>query len=302
MVASGLRMILRADATRAIGAGHAMRLATLGAAWRAAGGEVVAVGDHAIGFVAAHYRDLGIAVHSEGPGPSDVLVVDSYDPGIRFHHAQPLEGTVRVLLDDLGGAVPAGFDVVWNPNPYGGPDRYPEFAGYVLSGSDYLAIRPDVPAWIRERDEVVVSIGGTAPDGALRDALVQLAPLVPNERLAIVGDEGLPGWRTIEPTRFWSEASGAKALVTAAGGTVWEAAVSGIPVVVLQIVDNQRFGYRWVRDAGVPGINALLVDGDFMAHQLRALIPAARPLPPLENGAHRVVASLARLARARRAA
>ena len=297
--ATGLRMVLRADATSAIGAGHAMRLATLGAAWRAAGGEPVAIGEHSIPFVAAHYRDLDIKVASGEEPIGDIVVVDSYDPGIRFRHAQPAGPALRVLLDDTGGLVPPGFDVVWNPNPYGGAEHYPGFAGFVVSGPDHVAVRPDVPPWCRQNDEVVVSVGGGEPRSTVWDAFEGLLHLLPNEPVAMAGPVAPRGWRHIEPTRFWAEASRAKMLVTAAGGTLWEAAAAGIPVVVLQIADNQRFGYRWARDAGVPGINALLVDGDFMAHQLRALIGAARPLPRLTNGAGRVAAALARLASAR---
>lgn len=276
-----------------------MRLATLGLAWREAGGDAVAIGEHEIPFVAAHYRDLGIEVASGTEAQGDVVVVDSYDPGIRFRHAQPAGPELRVLLDDVGGLVPPGFDVVWNPNPYGGAEHYPGFAGCVVSGPDHLAVRPDLPMWSRQNNEVVVSVGGGEPQTTVWEAFEGLPLLLPNERMAMTGRVVPRGWRQIEPACFWAEASHAKMLVTAAGGTMWEAAAAGIPVVVLQIADNQRFGYRWARDAGVPGINALLVDGDFMAHQLRALIGAARPLPRLTNGAGRVAAVLAQLASSR---
>ena len=84
-------------------------------------------------------------------------------------------------------------------------------------------------------------------------------------------------------------------MVTAAGATAWEGAMVGIPMVVVAIAENQRLNYRWARNCGLPGANALLVDAEFLAHQLRALIPAAMIAPPLTNGAGRVANELARL-------
>ena len=74
-----------------------------------------------------------------------------------------------------------------------------------------------------------------------------------------------------------------------------EAAAAGVPMVVVAIADNQRMGYRWARDSGVPGANAMVIDDECLAHQLRALIPAAMVAPMLENGAGRVAAELASL-------
>jgi hypothetical protein len=127
-------------------------------------------------------------------------------------------------------------------------------------------------------------------------ALSLLAELATADRFGITGDWGPSHWRRISPSRLWTEAAAARQLVTAAGTTVWEAAVVGIPVVLLMTAANQRLVYRWARDAGIPGLNALLVDPEFLAHQLRALLDVPAQLPRVENGVNRVVQRLAQLA------
>ncbi len=295
-------LILRADANSSIGAGHAMRLATLGAAWRASGGTVQGVGTLDLEFVIARYREAGIALSDRPSGGDAIMVVDSYDPEVRFGALRVAGAVLRVLVDDLGGTVPNGYDAVWNPSPYGEAGLYPGFTGPLLSGPEHLAVREGLPRWVGPSDEVLVSLGGSEPSAQIKAAFDQLAALASDTRFAITGPWGPAGWRRIAPGRLWAEVARAKALVMAAGSTVWEAAAVGIPVVLLETAANQRLNYRWARDAGVPGLKTSLVDGEFLAHQLRALIPAARPLPRVTGGAGQVVAALAQLAGQRMAA
>ncbi len=302
MTAAAFDLVLRADANPTVGAGHAMRLAALGAAWLAAGGRARVAGDLDLGFVTARYREIGIPITDEPARAGEVVVVDSYDPGIRFRVAQLPGPALRVMVDDLGGEVPSGYDVVWNPSPFGRPELYQSYLGRVLGGIDRLAIREDLSPWDRGSNEVIVSLGGSEPDRQIKEAFEQLARLAPEVPFAMAGSWGPTGWRRVAPEHFWRETARARAMITGAGGTVWEAAVVGIPVVLLEIAPNQRLIYRWARDAGVPGLKTSLVDADFLAHQLRALLPAARPLPRVQSGTRLVAAELAQLAADRQAA
>jgi spore coat polysaccharide biosynthesis predicted glycosyltransferase SpsG len=296
--AKGLVLACRADATPAIGAGHAMRLSVLATAWLAGGGDVTWYGEVTIPFVQRRLGDLGIHPREEELDHGvAVFVIDSYDATVRYTKGFA-NAAVRVLVDDLGGDVPPGYDVVWNPNAYGRAALYPGFSGAVLSGPEAVAIRDGLPPWQLRRDaETVVTIGGGDPPASVQDALTQLSELVTGQRFAIAGNWSPPGWRLVPPDDLWASASEARLIVTAAGTTVWEAASVQVPVILLQTADNQRFVYRWGRDAGVPGLNTLLIDAEFLAHQLRALLPAARPLPPLTNGAPAVAMRLGRFAR-----
>ena len=293
---TGRRMVLAVDATGAVGAGHAMRVAALATGWRGLGGTAVAVGRIELPFVLHHYRSLGIPVEPRADPAGDVLVVDRYDPVERQAMAVgPFDG-IKVLVDDLAESVPAGYDVVWNPNPYASAGFYPLFGGRVLAGRDVIALREDLPKWRKRLDgDVVVTLGGGRPGQSLISAFETLVELMPAERFAVIGDWAPSGARQVSPDRLWAEATEGKCLVTAAGGTTYEAAAVGVPMVVIAVAENQRLVYGWARQCGVPGANSLAVDGESLAQQLRALIPASMIAPPLQNGAGRVALELARL-------
>ena len=300
---AGRRMVLAVDATVAVGAGHAMRVLTLASAWRNLGGEAVAVGRIDLPFVARRYQDLGVTVQPGGDPTGDVLVVDRYDAVHRRTLGADNGSPFKVLVGDLPEAVPTGYDLVWNPNPYGSAALYPGFSGQVLAGAGFIAIREGLPKWQKRLDgDVIVTLGGGVPDQAMIRSFALLARLMPAERIAIAGHWAPPGCRAVSPDRLWAEAEAGKCLVTAAGGTAWEAAAVGIPMVVVAIADNQRLAFQWARSSGVPGADAQSVSGESLAHQLRALIPAAMIAPALANGAGRVAAELARLVTSGRAA
>lgn len=300
---TGRRMVLAVDATVAVGAGHAMRVLTLAAAWRALGGDAVAVGRIDLPFVARRFQDLGVAVQPGTAPVGDVLVVDRYDAEHRRMLGAGNGSGLKVLVDDLADDVPAGYDLVWNPNPYASAAHYPGFGGRVLAGSAFVAIREGLPKWQKKLDgDVVVTLGGGVPDRAMIRSFGLLAELMPAERIAIAGHWAPAGCRAVSPDQLWVEAGAGKCLVTAAGGTAWEAAAVGVPIVVVAIADNQRLAFQWARASGVPGADAQSINSEGLAHQLRALIPAAMIAPALANGAGRVAAELARLVTSGRAA
>jgi hypothetical protein len=291
---SGLSLLHRADANRTIGAGHAMRLASLGRAWLEGDGRVGFAGSIELPFVRDRLERSGLAPGDRWVARADVLVVDTYDPAL--HRTAGPDAALRVLVDDLGGAVPPGFDAVWNPNAYGSASLYPGFGGAVIAGPEHVAIRDDLLPWEGRVDQTtVVSLGGGSPPARVREALAHLGGLMPDQAFAITGEWAPSGWRMIPPDQLWPTARRATRLVTAAGITVWEAAAAGIPVLLLQTAPNQRLVFGWARDAGAPGLDTQVVEPDSLARALAGLIPSARPLPPLTNGAGRVARCLARL-------
>jgi hypothetical protein len=288
-------LVLLASADPSTGAGHAMRALTLAAAWRAAGGEAVLAGVVSLDFVRVRAGELEVPIVPVAPGHGDVLVVDCHDLSDRYRAASAGRFAVRVVVDDAGGMLPPGYDVVWNPNPYGHAGLYPGFAGRVLAGADFVPVREGLPRWSGPGDgTTLVSLGGGLPRAGLMEAMQRLAGLMPVEPFAITGEWGPRRWRRVPRADLWPAASRASRLVTGAGTTVWEAGAVGVPALLIQVTDGQRLAYRWGRDCGVPGLNAGLVDAEFLAHQLRALLAAARPLPPVASGASRVVAELRR--------
>ncbi|MEO8449712.1 MAG: hypothetical protein ABI647_07985 [Gemmatimonadota bacterium] len=290
-------LVLRADSTAAVGAGHVMRLAALAESWRAAGGRVGLAGEITQRFVQDRIDGIGVEPWPlDGVGKADVLVVDTYHEPTRAQLGAEAAPRLRVLVDDVGLPVPAGYDVVWNPNPYPGKHLYPHFSGAVLEGPQHVPLRSTLPQWRRNgHDETMVSLGGGTPNPDVVDALQALSRLDHAGSFATTLARAPEGWRRIAPDAFWSEAATAARLVTAAGTTAWEAAAVGIPVVLLQTAPNQSLVYTWTRDLGVPAVNAALGDSEYLAQQIRVLLPAANPLPRLTDGSGRVVERLAAL-------
>ena len=297
-------LVLVTEANARCGAGHAMRAATLGAAWLRAGRPARAIGPIELPFVRDRFARLGIPISADPVTGGEVVVVDTYDWSTRFRWSHAVEPALRVLTDDLGSVqVPPGYGVVWNPNPYAVIDMYPQFGGQLISGIDALAIREELPRWSpNPSGEILVSLGGGTPSPSVVAALTLLDQLAPDKRFACTGGWAPSRWRRIEPGAFWANAGNARSLILAAGSTVWEAAAVGIPVILLMTADNQMLVYRWGRDAGVPGVNAQLVDAEFLAYQLRALLEVPTRLPSASNGAERVADRLWSLASTGRAA
>ncbi len=293
-------LLIRADALPATGAGHVMRTSVLAEAWIDAGaGEVGLVGAIDIDFVRQRMVELGIVSQVSLPagGGAAVLVVDSYDEAVRLEGGAWQAGTLRVLVDDLGGGVPAGFEVVWNPNPGGGEFLYPGFAGTVLSGEACVPVRTGLPRWNGgEPGRVAVLLGGGQVSLVLAGAMGHLADAAPGLSFSGAGDWVPRSWERLDPGHLWSGVMRASTLITAAGTSLLEAASAGIPSVVVCTADNQIAMSDWARQAGVPVIDARQAEAREVATGLGESLPFARPLPPIENGARAVARRLLELA------
>ena len=276
-----------------------MRCAALAEAWLDARlGTVRFEGEFTIPFVRQRLESLGVATGA--PDRHDdrdaVLVVDTYDINERARCGRRRRAALRVLVDDLGETVPAGYSVVWNPNAYGNSVPYAAFAGPVLTGIDALPLRKALPSWSgRDARSVGVSLGGRTPPPALRTALISVLSTAALGGVVATGDWGAAGWEAADASMPWRLLSRCGTLVTSAGSTVWEAASVGIPVVVVRTADNQRLIAEWA-SGHVPTIDAGLGDEAVLARRLREALGRAAPLPRLRSGAATVAAQLARLA------
>ncbi|HEX2188378.1 MAG TPA: hypothetical protein VHG51_05740 [Longimicrobiaceae bacterium] len=297
---------LLADATPECGAGHAMRLASLAEEWAAgAGGVVRLAGEVSIPFVRERLAAAGVRVEASGAGPlpGAVLVADSYDAGRRRQGAGAPGAALRVLVDDLGGEVPAGYDAVWNPSACATPALYPGFAGEVLAGAAFVPVRTGLPPWRPcGPGTTAVMLGGGDVPPHLRDALGRLAAELGEARFRGVGGWTPPGWGGIPASDPWREVSGCGVLVTASGSSVWEAAAVGIPMVVVKTAANQERVFRWAVESGAPGVDATsLRDPAALARALGEAHGRAAPLPRIRPGGAHVARTLRALA-ARRGA
>lgn len=289
-------LVVRADATRATGAGHVMRCLALAEAWP---GKTRVWGEATIEFVrnALRARQINVGVAEPVVSLDSILVVDTYDERERERGAAYDHAGARVLVDDVGCRIPHGYDAVWNPNAYGTKALYPAFRGPVYTGAAYTPVRRNVPQWTGGRsDDVAVTLGGAEIPEHIMTALEAL-PAERSRNFRMAGGSVPAGWATIETNRLWETAIECSRLLTAAGSTVWEAATAQIPVVVMLTAHNQRLVFEWARGGGVPAIDALTVrDPRDLTAQLIAALGRANALPAIPgDGAVNVAGRLAAL-------
>lgn len=295
-------LIVRADATLSNGAGHAMRCAGLAEAWRELSlGHVRLWGDVSIPFVLKRWQALDALIDNRPPtkGNPAVMVVDTYSEADRRALAGVPGPAVRVLVDDLGEAVPAGFHVVWNPNVYATDSLYSHFDGIVIAGPEAVPIRSGLPAWTGMASRSVgVIVGGGSVDEQFHRVLTNMARR--SRSLTFVGaGTWLPaGWAIADSLNPWSMLAECGRVIIGAGSTVWEAARVGVPVVVVQTAVNQALIARWAAGYGAPVIEASTIPNhEELYDALDAALARAVSLPDVVGGAANVARRLHRLAK-----
>lgn len=271
-------LILRADASEAIGSGHVMRLIALaqGAKRLGCDAHFVIGGEPEVctekvtqaGFTAtATTMPLGSAEDAlllselSAQGHARAVVVDGY--GATTEYLSTLATAHRtVVIDDLADHhIPA--HVVINPNYGAEALRYSVPAGTkVLAGSDYALLRAEFLEW-RESPtsqqnadtRLVLTFGGSDPVDAGARVISVLGAIRPaNVRIRIVVGAGFRGGDKlaaaivgsgleIEVVRNPVDMAGALAwgdvAVTAAGGTLWELSHLKLAVAAFSIAANQ---------------------------------------------------------------
>jgi UDP-2,4-diacetamido-2,4,6-trideoxy-beta-L-altropyranose hydrolase len=249
-------LVVRADATPAMGLGHAMRCLALAQAYRDAGGEVVfAMADPPAPF-AARLEAEDIALR-----PADAAVIDAgwiVLDGYHFDAAyeRELRAAARLLvLDDHDADHDADLIVRQGLDARAG-ER-------VLAGPRYALLRREFRQWaggdraVSERvRRVLVTLGGGDPGPVVDTVLATLAgrdlevqwitgPLNPR-RAAPPGVEVVVDATDMAERMHWADLA-----VTAAGSTSWELARVGTPQIAIELADNQRPVARALAEHGI---------------------------------------------------
>jgi len=168
----GKTLLIRADASAEIGAGHVMRCLALAQAWQRSGGRAI------LAFAAG--AELEERIRSEGaevariqakPGSrgdavqtadlrarlqADWLVLDGYHFSADYRRSMQ-SATSRLLLVDEGPEFqPGEWDVVVNPDPDASAEMYsrPEGRTQFLVGPQYALLRREFLEFRREQSEV----------------------------------------------------------------------------------------------------------------------------------------------------
>lgn len=196
-------LLIRADASVAIGTGHVMRCVALAQAWQDAGGRVTFAMADSTPAIEERLRSEGAElVRIEGApgsdfdgeqllalartrGPSWVLV-DGYEFGSGYQRALKNERLKVVLIDDNGRPGTYAADVLVNQNLHAQECLYKNRETYtkLLLGTKYALLRREFLSAKGTREissvgrKLLVSMGGSDPDNVtcrVMEAIEQVA-------------------------------------------------------------------------------------------------------------------------------
>lgn len=209
-------ILIRADATAAIGTGHVMRCLALAQAWRESGGQVIFAMANSQTPIRSRILAEGMRVVdiAAKPGSCDDavqtlaasrecatswLIVDGY----HFNSAYQKEiksGKAKLLfLDDHGHASPYVADVVLNQNVFAGASTYHDREPHtqLLLGPKYCLLRCEFASWRNWKREiaavghrVLVTMGGADPQNFTGNVIRSLASVPEDLDVAVVVGAG----------------------------------------------------------------------------------------------------------------
>ena len=212
------QLLVRADASSQIGAGHVMRCLALSKAWQSVGGRVFFAAVEMAPMLSQRLQDDGISVLTvEGPPGSqdDVksakeharrlgaewMVVDGYRFGPEYHREVKGKNLLSLAIDDDGRFQEYCADVVLNQNASASEAMYPKRTSYtrLLLGSYFTLLRPEFVAAQREHKHplvgknILVTMGGSDPENVTLEVMEALAEIPVDERqLCVVVGSGNP--------------------------------------------------------------------------------------------------------------
>jgi spore coat polysaccharide biosynthesis predicted glycosyltransferase SpsG len=282
-----VRLLLRADASGSIGAGHVSRVVAYAERAVARGWQVAFSGRvENAEWLAARLDELGVGRGSFDATGFDAVIVDHYGLGDLRKEVNAAGALLVSIEDDVFGRRPA--DIVVDSGFAPGP-RPDDGSGVLLRGIAYAPLRDVVLSTRRAPSgqplHVTLVLGGGAEWSttvglllrALRDtelpfvadALVRGEPSLPSL---------LPGQsiRVSPPSPALLELfATTDVAVSAAGMTFVELCCLGVPTAAVQLVDNQESGYRAALDLG---LTAGLGHADTLADRLPSVTAVLRSL------------------------
>lgn len=274
----GNSLLVRVDASSAMGTGHVMRCLALGQAWQDAGGakvvfvmsettpaldarlaaesfEVVMI-DGAAGSADDARRTINLGLERR----TSWIVVDGYQFAAEYQRALQTAGFRTLFIDDFGHASSYSADLVLNQNISARQSLYVhrDPPTRLLLGPHYCVMRREFSKWRNSPREipptgrrVLVTMGGSDPENvaarvteALR--LVKVSDL---EATVVVGgssphvlqQQHHSKIRVVKDiTNIGEWMAWADAGVSSAGTTCWELCLLGLPSLLIDVADNQR--------------------------------------------------------------
>ena len=204
-------LLIRADASAAIGTGHVMRCLALAQAWQDAGGKSVFAMAEATPAIEKRLLQEGgttEVVNADAGSSKDAtgtallaeelnaawLVCDGYRFGADYQNAIKDNGVRLLLIDDNAHCESYAADLILNQNAHASADLYSGRAlrSRLLLGPRYAMLRRQFAGWrewCREISpsghRVIVTMGGSDPDNFTLRVLDALK-VIQNEELEVV--------------------------------------------------------------------------------------------------------------------
>jgi len=275
----GATLVIRADASIAMGTGHVMRCLALAQAWRHVGGNVIFVMAESTPAIERRLQVEGFeVVQSDHPSGSERdannlaelsdkcdaawVAVDGYQFDSAYQY-RIKDADFRLLwIDDTGHCAPYCADFVLNQNSYAHPGMYPSCDSTLLLGSRYALLREEFLPWRSwQRDfplearHLLITMGGSDPQNFTAHVLGALGKLdVDIEITVVIGGSNPQSEqlrRLVEHRRRKfqlqldvKDISGLMAradlAISAAGGSCYELALLQVPMVLIALAENQR--------------------------------------------------------------
>ena len=183
-------LIIRADASNQIGAGHVLRSLALAQAWKDGGGHAIFVMAMESSMIEARLKSEGMEVahlSTQGGSADDAIqtirlarkkgaiwvVLDGYQFGVDYHRIIKDAGLRLLFIDDNGLSQAYYADIVLNQNLHAHQGLYLNIEPYalILLGNRYVLLRREFLKWRGWRRQipevahkVLVTLGGGDQD------------------------------------------------------------------------------------------------------------------------------------------
>jgi UDP-2,4-diacetamido-2,4,6-trideoxy-beta-L-altropyranose hydrolase len=203
----------------------------------------------------------------------DWIVVDGYQFTALYQRALKAAGFRVLFIDDYGHASHYWADLVLNQNAYAREKLYAVRESYVrlLLGTDYCLLRREFVSWRgRQRHvapvgtKILVTMGGSDPGNFTATAIAALCGMDNIEATVVAGGsnphlERLQRLTAQRGDRFrlvnsvanmpeliaWADLA-----VASAGTTCWEMCLLGLPMILVDLAENQKPIARALSDLG----------------------------------------------------
>lgn len=272
-------LLVRADASTAIGSGHVMRCLALAKAWQSIGGRVSYLMAESIPELEERLTRDNIQHESLAAKPGTVedaeqtaacarrlgaawVVVDGYRFGPNYIRSLKASGARVLALDDGARFDSYEADVVLNQNIGATAEKYVKCEAYtrLLLGSNYVLLRSEFTAEKRRREiasearKLLVTMGGSDSENATSKVIRALDRVASDLEATIVVGGGNPHYEMLRalvqnlsnkirlernPSNMAPLMRWADLAISAAGGTCWELAFLGVPTILIVLSSDQ---------------------------------------------------------------